>query len=276
MAVTIAKSGRTVKGGRETAVHLPLMERLDFATFQLREKPVGEENLQAGKVTRIDKIHRMRDSVSEGLLGYQALVSVIQDAYINGVSTRKVDHLVESLGLEIDKSKVSRLCKSIGKTVEQFRNRSLRFQEYPYLYLDATFPKVREGVQVQSMGLVIAIGVNRNDDREVLGFDIGTAENGPFWKSFLGSLTARGLHGVKLVISDAHPGLKEAIGQVFPGIPWQRCRVHFMRNVLSQVPKKYQGMVSAMVRTIFTADKVEEAKKLLRMVVGRVDTIEAR
>ena len=202
----------------------------------------------------------------------KALVSVIQDAYINGVSTRKVDHLVESLGLEIDKSKVSRLCKSIGETVEQFRNRSLRFQEYPYLYLDATFPKVREGGQVQSMGLVIAIGVNRNGDREVLGFDLGTAENGPFWKAFLESLTARGLHGVKLVISDAHPGLKEAIGQVFTGIPWQRCRVHFMRNVLSQVPKKYQGMVSAMVRTIFTADKVEEAKKQLRMVVDQLST----
>jgi transposase-like protein len=122
------------------------------------------------------------------------------------------------------------------------------------------------------MGLVIAIGVNRNGDREVLGFDIGTAENGPFWKAFLESLTARGLHGVKLVISDAHPGLKEAIGQVFTGIPWQRCRVHFMRNVLSQVPKKYQGIVSAMVRTIFTADKVEEAKTQLRMVVDQLST----
>jgi transposase-like protein len=122
------------------------------------------------------------------------------------------------------------------------------------------------------MGLVIAIGVNRNGDREVLGFDLGTAENGFFWKAFLESLTARGLHGVKLAISDAHPGLKKAIGQVFTGIPWQRCRVHFMRNVLSQVPKKYQGMVSARVRTIFTADKVEEAKKQLRMVVDQLST----
>jgi transposase-like protein len=122
------------------------------------------------------------------------------------------------------------------------------------------------------MGLVIAIGVNRNGDREVLGLDLGTAENGFFWKAFLESLTARGLHGVKLAISDAHPGLKEAIGQVFTGIPWQRCRVHFMRNVLSQVPKKYQGMVSARVRTIFTADKVEEAKKQLRMVVDQLST----
>lgn len=200
----------------------------------------------------------------------KALVNVIQEAYINGVSTRKVDNLVEGLGLDIDKSKVSRLCKSIGESVEQFRNRALRFQEYPYLYLDATFPKVREGGQVQSMGLVVAIAVNRNGDREVLGFDVGTAENGPFWTAFLESLTERGLRGVKLIISDAHPGLKEAISRVFTGVPWQRCRVHFMRNVLCQVPRKYQGMVSAMVRTVFTTDKKEEAKAQLRLVADQL------
>lgn len=200
----------------------------------------------------------------------KALVNVIQEAYINGVSTRKVDNLVEGLGLDIDKSKVSRLCKSIGESVEQFRNRALRFQEYPYLYLDATFPKVREGGQVQSMGLVVAIAVNRNGDREVLGFDVGTAENGPFWTAFLESLAERGLRGVKLIISDAHPGLKEAISRVFTGVPWQRCRVHFMRNVLCQVPRKYQGMVSAMVRTVFATDKKEEAKAQLRLVADQL------
>lgn len=200
----------------------------------------------------------------------KALVNVIQEAYINGVSTRKVDNLVEGLGLDIDKSKVSRLCKSIGETVEQFRNRALRFQEYPYLYLDATFPKVREGGQVQSMGLVVAIAVNRNGEREVLGFDVGTAENGPFWTAFLESLVERGLRGVKLIISDAHLGLKEAISRVFTGVPWQRCRVHFMRNVLCQVPRKYQGMVSAMVRTVFTTDKMEEAKAQLRLVADQL------
>lgn len=200
----------------------------------------------------------------------KALVNVIQEAYINGVSTRKVDNLVEGLGLDIDKSKVSRLCKSIGETVEQFRNRALRFQEYPYLYLDATFPKVREGGQVQSMGLVVAIAVNRNGDREVLGFDVGTAENGPFWTAFLEALVERGLRGVKLIISDAHLGLKEAISRVFTGVPWQRCRVHFMRNVLCQVPRKYQGMVSAMVRTVFTTDKMEEAKAQLRLVADQL------
>lgn len=200
----------------------------------------------------------------------KALVSVIQDAYINGVSTRKVDNLVESLGLEIDKSKVSRLCKGISDCVATFRNRPLKFQEYPYLYLDATFPRVREGRQVQSMSLVVAIAVNRNGDREVLGFDIGTAEDGPFWTSFLQSLTERGLHGVKLVISDAHAGLKDAIARVFTGVPWQRCRVHFMRNVLSQVPRKYQGLAGAMVRTIFTADTKAEARAQLNMVADQL------
>lgn len=201
----------------------------------------------------------------------KALVSVIQDAYINGVSTRKVDNLVESLGLNIDKSKVSRLCKSISECVESFRNRPLSFREYPYLYLDATFPKVREGGQVQSMSLVIAIAVNKNGDREVLGFDVGMSENGPYWTSFLESLIARGLHGVKLIISDAHSGLKDAISRVFTGVPWQRCRVHFMRNVLAQVTKKHKGMVSAMIRTIFMAESKEEAKNQLRMVIDRLE-----
>jgi putative transposase len=138
------------------------------------------------------------------------------------------------------------------------------------LYLDATFPKVREGGQVQSTGLVVAIAVNRNGDREVLGFDVGTAENGPFWTAFLESLTERGLRGVKLIISEEHLGLKEAISRVFTGVPWQRCRVHFMRNVLCQVPRKYQGMVSAMVRTVFTTDKKEEAKAQLRLVADQL------
>jgi putative transposase len=221
----------------------------------------------------IPKLRRgsyMPSFVEPRRLTEKALVAVIQDAYINGVSTRKVDNLVEGLGLNIDKSKVSRLCKCISDTVEKFRNRSLESKEYPYLYLDATFPKVREGGQVQSMSLVIAVAVNRNGDREVLGFDIGTREDGPFWTTFLESLVSRGLKGVKLIISDAHTGLKEAISRVFTGIPWQRCRVHFMRNVLSQVPKKYQGMASAMVRTIFTADNLEEAKAQLRLVVDQL------
>lgn len=236
-----------------------------------RSRPL---NTSAGQIQLdIPKLRRgsyMPSFIEPRRLTDKALVNVIQEAYINGVSTRKVDNLVEGLGLDIDKSKVSRLCKSIGETVEQFRNRALRFQEYPYLYLDATFPKVREGGQVQSMGLVVAIAVNRNGDREVLGFDVGTAENGPFWTAFLEALVERGLRGVKLIISDAHLGLKEAISRVFTGVPWQRCRVHFMRNVLCQVPRKYQGMVSAMVRTVFTTDKMEEAKAQLRLVADQL------
>jgi len=200
----------------------------------------------------------------------KALVSVIQEAYINGVSTRKVDNIVESMGISIDKSKVSRLCKEISDIVEEFRNRRLDKKEYPYIWIDATFPKVREGGRVCSMALGIAIAVNSNGEREVLGFDIGTSEDGDFWTEFLKSLVARGLSGVKLVISDSHAGLKKAINEVFVGTTWQRCQVHFMRNVLTQVPKKQKGMVAALVRTIFNQDSKDEAKKCLKMVVEQL------
>lgn len=202
----------------------------------------------------------------------KALVSVIQEAYINGVSTRKVDNLVESMGLHIDKSKVSRLCKEIDGIVSEFRNRSLSEKEYPYLWLDATFPKVREGGHVYSMAMVIAVAVNSNGEREVLGFDIGMSENGDYWTSFLKSLVDRGLHGIKLVISDAHSGLKSAINEVFTGVAWQRCQVHFMRNVLSQVPQKQKGMVAAITRTIFMQEDKKAAKVCLRAVSDQLRT----
>lgn len=200
----------------------------------------------------------------------KALVSIIQDAYINGVSTRKVDKLVEGLGIHIDKSKVSRLCKEIDNIVEEFRNRNLDKHEYPYIWLDATFPKVREGGRICSMAMAIAIGVSQNGDREVLGFEIGMSESGEFWDSFIQTLIQRGLKGVKLVISDSHPGLKKAVSKNFTGVAWQRCQVHFMRNVVSQVPKKQKGMVAAIVRTIFNQDSKEEAKHCLRMVVDQL------
>lgn len=202
----------------------------------------------------------------------KALISVIQEAYINGVSTRKVDNLVESMGLHIDKSKVSRLCKEIDDIVSEFRNRSLSDKEYPYLWLDATFPKVREGGHVYSMAMVIAVGVNSKGDREVLGFDIGMSENGDYWTSFLQSLKDRGLHGVKLAVSDAHSGLKTAINEVLTGVTWQRCQVHFMRNVLSQVPKKQKGMVAAITRTIFMQEDQEAARACLRAVVNQLQS----
>lgn len=200
----------------------------------------------------------------------KALVSIIQDAYINGVSTRKVDKLVEGLGIHIDKSKVSRLCKEIDNIVEEFRNRNLDKHEYPYIWLDATFPKLREGGRICSMAMAIAIGVSQNGDREVLGFEIGMSESGEFWDSFIQTLIQRGLKGVKLVISDSHPGLKKAVSKNFTGVAWQRCQVHFMRNVVSQVPKKQKGMVAAIVRTIFNQDSKEEAKHCLRMVVDQL------
>jgi putative transposase len=198
------------------------------------------------------------------------LLNVIQEAYVHGVSTRKVDELVESLGIGgISKSEVSRICKELDEVVQAFKNRPLE-GEFPYVWLDATFPKVREGGRVQSMAFVIAIGVKATGEREVLGFDIGTSEDGSFWLTFLRSLVARGLKGVKLAISDAHEGLRAAIETTLVGATWQRCRVHAMRNVLSQVPKSSQAMVSSIVRTIFAQPTQEAAKEQLALVVKQL------
>ncbi|MBX5476888.1 MAG: IS256 family transposase [Clostridia bacterium] len=202
----------------------------------------------------------------------QALVSVIQEAYVHGVSTRKVDELVQAMGLEgVSKSEVSRLCAELDQMVEAFRNRPLGC--FPYVWLDATYLKVREDGRVQSMALVVATGVKDTGEREVLGLDVGPSEDGAFWMAFLRGLLARGLKGVKLVISDAHEGLKAAIDAVLQGASWQRCRVHFMRNILAQVPKSAQPMVAAAVRTIFTQATQDEARAQLRHVA---DTLEAR
>jgi putative transposase len=181
----------------------------------------------------------------------RALVSVVQEAYVHGVSTRKVDELVQALGLSgVSKSAVSRLCAELDAEVERFKNRRLE-GEYPYVWLDATFVKVREDGRVQSMAMVIAIGVRESGERQILGYDLGPSEDGAFWLEFLRSLVARGLKGVRLVISDSHVGLKQAIQSVLQGATWQRCRVHFMRNVLAHVPKSAQQMVAASIRTIF-------------------------
>lgn len=202
----------------------------------------------------------------------KALVAIIQDAYINGVSTRKVDNLVESLGLNIDKSKVSRFSKEIDGIVQEFRNRDLSHKEYPYLYLDATFPKVRENGHIRSMAMAIAVGVNNDGTREVLGFDIGMSETGEYWTSFLQTLVDRGMRGVKLVISDSHQGLKNAINKVLIGSSWQRCQVHFMRNVLCDVPKKQKSLVGAIVRTIFMQEDKDGAKEALKLVIDQLRT----
>lgn len=200
----------------------------------------------------------------------RALVSVIQEAYVHGVSTRKVDELVQAMGLSgVSKSQVSRLCEELDEVVGAFRNRPLE-DVYPYIWLDATYLKVREGGRVVSMAMVVATGVRQNGEREVLGFDLGLSEDGAFWMEFLRGLVARGLKGLALVISDAHQGLQQAIAAVCSGASWQRCRVHLLRNVLAQVPKAAQPMVAALVRTVFVQPDAEQAHQALGEVAARL------
>ena len=180
----------------------------------------------------------------------QALFAVVMEAYLHGVSTRKVDDLVKALGIDsgISKSEVSRICASLDVEVGAFRDRTLAETTYPYVFLDATYCKARVNHRVVSQAVVIATGVTADGRREVLGFDVGDSEDGAFWTAFLRSLKARGLAGVQLVISDAHTGLKAAIGIGMLGAAWQRCRVHFMRNVLAVVPRGNTEMVAAAIR----------------------------
>jgi len=196
----------------------------------------------------------------------RALVAVVQEAYVGGVSTRRVDALVKSLGLEgISKSQVSRLCAELDAEVERFRTRPLG-ADYPYLWLDATFVKGRLEGRVVSLAVVIAVGVTAEGVREVLGVDIGPSEDGAFWLGFLRGLVARGLRGVQLVTSDAHEGLRQAIAAVLHGASWQRCRVHFLRNALALVPKAAQPLVAATLRTIFAQPTAEAARQQWRHV----------
>jgi putative transposase len=182
----------------------------------------------------------------------QAFVSVIADAYLAGVSTRRVEKLVQQLGVErMSKSQVSRLAKSLDQIVEDFRTRPLEGAPYAYVTLDALVVKCREGGRTVNVCVVHAVGVNKDGFRESLGLDVVTAEDGAAWLAYVRGLVARGLGGVKLVSSDAHPGLVDAIAATLPGAAWQRCRTHFMRNLLTRVPKSAQGFVATMVRTIF-------------------------
>ncbi|MCC7369875.1 MAG: IS256 family transposase [Chloroflexi bacterium] len=199
----------------------------------------------------------------------QALVAVVREAYVHGVSTRKVDDLVKALGLDgISKSQVSRLCETLDEEVERFRGRPLE-TAYPYVWLDATYVKARDGGRVVSTAVVIAIGVNDAGQREVLGLDVGPSEDGAFWLRFLRGLVARGLAGVQLVISDAHQGLRGAIAAVLHGASWQRCRVHFIRNLLALVPKSAAEMVAATVRTVFAQPDPDSAREQWRLVADR-------
>jgi transposase-like protein len=182
----------------------------------------------------------------------QALTQVVCQCYVEGVSTRRVDDIVKTLGIEgISRSQVSRLAKTLDATVEAFRSRPLDAGPYTYVWLDALTQKVREGGRIVNVACVIATGVNANGSREVLGMDVITTEDGAGWLAFLRGLVARGLSGVQLVVSDAHEGLKGAIEAVLAGASWQRCRTHAMRNLLTKVPRSSQSMFATLVRTIF-------------------------
>lgn len=200
----------------------------------------------------------------------QSLFAVIMEAYLHGTSTRKVDDLVKALGADsgISKSEVSRICAELDVEVAAFRDRSLAEQPFRYVFLDATYCKARVDHRVVSQAVVVATGVAADGRREVLGFDVGDSEDGAFWTAFLRSLKTRGLSGVQLVISDAHAGLKAAIGAVLLGAAWQRCRVHFLRNLLALVPKGHQEMVAAAVRTIFAQPDAEHVRSQLDVIAG--------
>jgi putative transposase len=203
----------------------------------------------------------------------RALYAVVMEAYVHGISTRKVDDLVKALGAAsgISKSEVSRICSELDRDLQAFRDRPLDHTRFVYVFLDATYVKGRVRGRVVSRAVVIATGVTATGDREVLGIDVGDSEDGAFWTAFLKALRARGLTGVQLVISDHHLGLKQAIGAVFVGAGWQRCRVHFMRNVLAKVPKASAEMVAAAIRTIFAQPDAAHVRSQLDEVARMLE-----
>jgi transposase-like protein len=199
----------------------------------------------------------------------QALLAVVQQAYVCGVSTRRVDQLVESLGLRISKSEVSRVCQALDEHVDAFRTRPLE-GAYPYLFLDAKVEKVRDGGRVVNKALVIAHGVHETGRREILSIDVGEAETEAFWTEFLRGLVKRGLVGVQLAISDAHAGLKAAIAKIL-GCAWQRCTVHFLRDCLGHARRDQHGLLGALIRPIFNADSQAQARDRLSEAVAHLD-----
>jgi transposase-like protein len=201
----------------------------------------------------------------------KALTAVIQEAYIQGVSTRSVDDLVKALGMSgVSKSQVSRLCEEIDARVKTFLDRPLE-GDWPYLWIDATYVKVRNNGRIVSVAVIVAVGVNADGRREVLGMDIGPSEAETFWTDFLRKLRRRGLRGVKLVISDAHEGIKAAVAKVLSAT-WQRCRVHFMRNALAHAGRSGRRVVSAFIATAFAQDDAEAARQQWRRVADQLRT----
>jgi transposase-like protein len=199
----------------------------------------------------------------------KALTAVIQEAYIQGISTRSVDELVKAMGMSgISKSQVSRLCEEIDQRVKAFLDRPIE-GDWPYLWIDATYVKVRQAGRVVSVAVIIAVGVNADGRREVLGMDIGPSEAETFWTAFLRKLTRRGLRSVKLVISDAHEGIKAAVSKILTAT-WQRCRVHFMRNALAHAGRSGRRVVSAFIATAFAQDDAGQARAQWRRVADQL------
>ena len=199
----------------------------------------------------------------------KALTAVIQEAYIQGISTRSVDDLVQAMGgTGVSKSQVSRLCQEIDERVGAFLDRPLE-GEWPYLWIDATYVKVRQDGRIVSVAVIVAVGVNTDGRREVLGMDVGPSEAETFWTDFLRKLARRGLRGVKLVISDAHEGIKASVAKVM-NATWQRCRVHFMRNVLAHAGRSGRRVVSAFIATAFAQDDAEAARQQWRRVADQL------
>jgi transposase-like protein len=199
----------------------------------------------------------------------KALTAVIQEAYIQGISTRSVDELVKAMGMSgISKSQVSRLCEEIDGRVKAFLERPIE-GDWPYLWIDATYVKVRQTGRIVSVAVIVAVGVNADGRREVLGMDIGPSEAEPFWTAFLRKLARRGLRGVKLVISDAHEGIKAAVAKVLSAT-WQRCRVHFMRNVLAHAGRQGRRVVSAFIATAFAQNDAAAARAQWRLIADQI------
>ena len=202
-------------------------------------------------------------------LAEKALTAVIQEAYIQGISTRSVDDLVKAMGMSgISKSQVSRLCEEIDERVKAFLDRPIE-GDWPYLWIDATYVKVRQAGRIVSVAVIVAVGVNSDGRREVLGLEIGPSEAETFWTAFLRKLARRGLRGVKLAVSDAHEGIKAAVAKVL-STTWQRCRVHFMRNVLAHAGRQGRRVVSAFIATAFAQNDAEAAKRQWRLVADHI------
>jgi transposase-like protein len=267
----------------QALMELEVAQHLGAERYQRSPERQGERNGYRERTwdTRVGslelRVPRVRDgSFFPSLLeprkrAERALVATIREAYVQGVSTRRVDDLVKALGLDgISKSQVSLLCQELDTEVERFRSRKLE-GSYPYCWVDATFVKTRQDHRVVSMAVVIAVGLNAaTGQREVLGVDVGPSEDGAFWLRFLRSLVSRGLSGVQLVTSDAHEGLKGAIAAVLQGASWQRCRTHFMRNALCLVPKGAQQMVAATIRTVFVQPDAASARETWRRVADQL------